>query len=117
MLQEFESTTRAWLRFYQPKLDKFAERFKENPTAALEWSAEVFEAAARVEVATYVSTKLMNAKDPEDAAKRIVAALHNDVLTATRWPSRSTSVPSNEMALCLAAAKADFIASVTPPEN
>ena len=35
--------------------------------------------------------------------------LHGEVMRAAKWPERSTSVPSNEISLCVMAQKAEWL--------
>lgn len=104
LYQKVQSRANTWVTCYTPKLERFAERFTENPAAALEWSNEVFVAAAYTTVAKFMLYGLTEA----NVAARL-NALMRDILNNARNPSRSTSTPSNEMALNLNAARAQFI--------
>lgn len=108
-----KNKAQGWLTHYKPKLTKFAQDFATDPTHTLEWSASTFDAAAKVSVAEWVLEVLDGQTHQEQKAKEIVAYLAKEVVQKARWPDKSTSVPSNEMSLCLNAARADLIAEVT----
>ena len=88
------------------ELERFTMRFADNPAYALEWAAPVFPAAARKELGEFLKADLE--REGSDAMQ-IFVALKRELVSKARFPERSTSVPSNEIALYRAAALAEAI--------
>ena len=99
--------------------DAFVERFNTRPSDALSWSSDTFKQAARYDVAKTILAWIEQAKEQGDeycagrSAKEVIMQvreiLHGEVMRAAKWPERSTSVPSNEISLCVMAQKAEWL--------
>jgi hypothetical protein len=99
-------------------IEEWKLRLDKNPASAFEWSRESFEAAARFEVAHIVKRYVEEGKSIKDdyttpsdveIIKTLRTIFYEDVLRRAKWPSRSTSVQSNEMELTLTARKAEWL--------
>jgi hypothetical protein len=86
------------------RLAAWRERFEKDPADALEWSSQTFDEAGRLRVAQQVVT-MCEAGTSTENLRRVAL---EEAMREARWPSRSTSVPSNEMARSLASAWADL---------
>lgn len=91
------------LRGAKDDVDKFAARFAEDPCYAFEWADAAMEAAAKQWVATRLQTVL-----EANGVDAVFEEARREALRGARYPSRSTSQPSNLMAQYKAAAYAEF---------
>jgi len=105
------------VRHLTATLAKWQEEFAKDPAHALEWSSNTFRDAARIKMAKEVITFLgfLRAGDEysqrtEETAIRIVhTEMIKEALRKARYPEHSTSVPSNEMALAVNAARCEWL--------
>jgi hypothetical protein len=95
------------------------ERFIKNlqdysPAYAFEWSREAFDAAGRHKVSVLINEWVkgcqLAGKTEEETIKSLEDFLLEEVIRGARWPSRSTSPQSNEMAISELSAKAELLA-------
>jgi hypothetical protein len=90
-------------------LQSFSDGLAEDPSHALEWSANVFEQTARRQVAMIVLVRLSEAGGTEkDAIDKIRKVALRAALEHARCPEHSTSGPSNLMGRYRTAAWADL---------
>lgn len=99
-------------------LAEFAVRVQKDPAGALEWSKGAFEAAASLSSARTIVALIENIKSRGDeyvevgdleVIKALRAEFYDAVMRGAKWPSRSTSVQSNEMELELTARRAEWL--------
>jgi hypothetical protein len=86
----------------QSRIERFKKSFEENPAYAFEWSAEVFESAAFLKVANpimlhYEEKKLQPDFDETNFLKYLTEHVSDSVQNKAKYPSFSTSAPSNLM--------------------
>ena len=104
----------------QADLAKFAARLAEDPCSALTWSEGAFKAAAALKVCAearrWLEVAAAGTSDkvtPETVVGMLAAQFTADALRAARHPERSTSVQSNLVGQEVAAAKAEFVDSLS----
>lgn len=106
------------IKFANETLTKWGARFANNSADAFSWSSNIFDSAARKDVATYIKLFIEHLSKPEDEysektdlqkLQAIRNELYRDVLHKARYPERSTSSQSNEMALAINAQKAEWL--------
>ncbi len=91
------------------EIAKFTGKLATSPSPAydLEWSGEVFTAAARLEV----GRRMLGSLGREEVdVQAFLRAITDQALRDSRWPKRSTSVVANLMAQEVAATWADWAA-------
>jgi hypothetical protein len=99
----------------QTTLTKFSVRFATDPAYALSWSADVFQAAARMKITREIEAWMQPGEaDASFSARLAVVAdeLRREVLRRAKHPEHSTSMPSNEMALAENAARAEWLETI-----
>jgi hypothetical protein len=123
-LYGFVLDTRHSVQLLNERLAKWAEDFKANPARALEWSADTFKAAGRLKVANHVIAivEFAESKRQEDpvygasSSEQVLVSILKEIRAATihmaKYPERSTSVPSNELSICVMAAYAETLEKV-----
>lgn len=87
------------------RLDEFAAKFAKDPLRSLEWSLDVFEAAATYNVAGNAIAAL--GRDAPGVSGVRQRATEN-AMHGARWPRRSTSPTSNLAHACEVAALAEL---------
>jgi hypothetical protein len=91
--------------------------FASSASDAFEWSNNAFVNAAKEKVAVGILDLIKRSREAKDEytsltslqiLQRIRDYLRGEVVRGAKWPSHSTSVPSNEITSCLLAAKAHW---------
>jgi hypothetical protein len=110
------------IKFAQEHLDRWRERFAQDPVNAFSWSKETFETAARKRSAEEIIGWIYRIKEnntdeyaaPSDLKVLQVmrSELFKEVVRGAKWPERSTSPQSNEMATCLTAKRAEWLEKI-----
>lgn len=81
------------------EINKLADELKQNPLHALSWSFHKFEAAATIDINTYIIKWLNGAAEHQktinDTAKEVETAFLRDIRSWARSGSHSTSPTSN----------------------
>jgi hypothetical protein len=85
------------LETYRQRLDEFEGEFKKDPVHALEFSEQIFRAAAYVHFLEIIQVELR--KDAPNT-ERVINILKHQVLVGSRYPRRSTMITSNLMSEC-----------------
>lgn len=93
-------------------LVEFEDRFKENPSHALDWAIGTFEAAARKKIWTFVLNIEQRDRSNEEVVSLIAAHALNEAVNGARWPQRSTEPSSNLMHQCMTQAWANLYCEV-----
>lgn len=104
-LESFQWAVRSMVSGAQEKIDKFILRMQVNPSDAFSWSNEAMDAAARLEVAARIKHGFDSGMSLDDIRKE----LRNQVLRGAKFPSSSTSMPTNLMAQYVLAATASLV--------
>jgi hypothetical protein len=121
MLKAIRIETTWEIKYAQEHLDKWSERFAKDPVDAFSWSKEIFEAAARKrsaeEIVTWINIVKENTDEyaaPSDLKilQMVRRNLFREVMHGAKWPERSTSPQSNEMAACLMAKRAEWLENI-----
>ncbi len=122
ILERIVENAKMIVRVTVPDLDKWAKRFSEDPADALSWSQNVFKQAADLSVAKLVLAIVDHCVADADeiygghsnlfVAQSVYRRLRDEVMRNARWPSHSTSAPSNEIDLCLMAARAETVVRI-----
>src|SRR5262245_32723191 len=106
------------LQIAQGDLSKWQAKFESDPAYAFSWSSDAFVSAAKAAVAKYVIEVIDAQREPvdeytvktdEQVLKVLREGFYAAVLRGAKWPERSTSMPSNEMASQLVAQKAEWL--------
>lgn len=92
------------------EMEKFNERFAQDPAYAFEWSDNAFKAAAKIHVGKTLQAWLTAEREKPLTAEDIMNEVNRMVVRATRWPERSTSVQSNVMKQEITAVWAELVA-------
>jgi hypothetical protein len=99
-------------------LAEFTAKFAKDPAYALSWSDGTFSAAARHSVSKLVLEYLSRLAEPQDeyttrSDEEVLKVMQREfsleVLRNAKWPERSTSPASNEMALRMMSARAEWL--------
>jgi hypothetical protein len=85
-------------------IDSFGEEFRKHPVHALEWSGDVFRAAAEEQVTSQI---LFGINDGRSLAELTTFTI-DEALRLSSGQGSSTSPVSNHIAKCVAAAWADM---------
>jgi len=80
------------IEYYKEELDKWSDRFKNDPVDALSRAAQVFTVSARLRVFREVELYLTKITVSE-----VVEILTERALSGARWPDNSTSQTQNLM--------------------
>lgn len=94
----------AQVKFATSQLESFAADLAKDPTEALRWSAQAFEAAAKIRVAKTVLSVFD--KGGMDLVREMVT---REVVRGARDPQRSTSMASNLLHQCEVSAWAEVL--------
>jgi len=97
------------INYANKKIAEFNKRFKDNPGSALSYSFNIFEEAARKELAAVVLGSLKNKENVE----AIVEYLRNNVIVKARWQYNSTSPTANLWGRCLLQANAELLSKIS----
>ena len=88
------------------KINKFKESFDKDPSYALSWSLEAFQAAATLKIAKQIKDALETGTTVKDVREHLTSR----IMHKARWPAQSTSPTSNLTEQYEAAAMAEFLA-------
>lgn len=118
IVERLLKTTGTMIAQGNERVAKFAASLVADPARTFEWSREEFDAAADVKVGVMIQaavTSLRERGDEYDAlssiriAEMIKEDLLREVIRAARYPERSTSVQSNEIARSIAQSRAKVL--------
>lgn len=102
LLETFKASIDSDLKQCQRINEKFLKDFATNPHYALQWAAPAFGAAGVLKVASVVKDLVAkleaDGKDAGDILKTALEVSTREALRLAKYPARSTSVPSNEVA-------------------
>ena len=102
--KKLESMAQDYVRMGEQAMSEFTEKLAADPAYAFEWSSRAFQSAAELRVGKTILELLSRDAHEDEKVGWVLEEALDRSLREARDPSHSTSVQSNEMARCVAAA-------------